>query len=62
MIPAVSQEDTFAVPGIANTIAIRIFRDFGKVEVAHLDWEDGSGYIGKSEVEPNLLNSKGGCI
>lgn len=26
MIPAVSQEDTFAVPGIANTIAIRILR------------------------------------
>jgi hypothetical protein len=26
MIPAVSQEDTFAVPSIANTIAIRILR------------------------------------
>lgn len=26
MIPAVSQEDTFAVPGFANTIAIRILR------------------------------------
>ncbi len=26
MIPAVSQENTFAVPGIANTIAIRILR------------------------------------
>ena len=39
-----------------------ILRVFGKVEVVHLDWEDGSCYNGKSEVEPNLLNSKGGCI